>query len=61
MYSFDDKQRRRLLEDALVAELLEGALDASAGAPPPRTGRDNPAPTRTVTPASSTRGGKQGE
>ena len=24
MYRFDDKRRRRLLEDALVADLLEG-------------------------------------
>jgi hypothetical protein len=26
MYRFDDKRRRQLLEDALVADLLQGAL-----------------------------------
>ena len=27
MYRFSDKQRRQMLEDALVADLLEAALD----------------------------------
>lgn len=41
MYRFDDKWRKRLLEDALVAELLEGGVEgvsargrASAGESP---------------------------
>jgi hypothetical protein len=45
MYRFDDKRRRRLLEDALVAELLDGTSvqqsaplgGETAGRPPATT------------------------
>ena len=33
MYRFDDKRRRRLLEDALVADLLDGASVAGTATP----------------------------
>jgi hypothetical protein len=61
MYRFDDKQRRRLLEDALVAELLEGALGESPSAVATRTGCANPASTLTAAPAGSTRVSKRGQ
>jgi hypothetical protein len=32
MYRFDDKWRKRLLEDALVADLLDGSRSPSASA-----------------------------
>ena len=32
MYRFDDKWRKRLLEDALVAELLDDSLQEAVGA-----------------------------
>ena len=40
MYRFDDKRRRRLLEDALVADLLDGAsIDGSTAQPIETAGR----------------------
>jgi hypothetical protein len=60
MYRFDDKQRRRLLEDALVAELLEGALDASESEVAKGAARDVPASTVTAAPAGAGRVSKRG-
>jgi hypothetical protein len=46
MYRFDDKWRKRLLEDALVSDLLEGAKSPTASAH--RGGAAETAPVSTV-------------
>jgi hypothetical protein len=52
MYRFDDKWRRRLLEDALVADLLAGT--SVEGSAPPQAEMSGRVP---VTRAAATRAG----
>jgi hypothetical protein len=48
MYRFDDKRRRRLLEDALVADLLDGT-SVEQSAPHGGTTASTPATTAAAT------------
>jgi hypothetical protein len=54
MYRFDDKRRRQLLEDALVADLLDTHPRAAPSAPPEST----PAPA--AAPVGAGTGPKRG-
>ena len=51
MYRFDDKWRKRLLEDALVAELWESVGESSSA-----RGRVSVEKSRTPAPAATTEG-----
>jgi hypothetical protein len=55
MYRFDDKWRKRLLEDALVADLLDGSGSASAGTPAGSRAEDAPLSTSTEVPVRHVR------
>jgi hypothetical protein len=60
MYRFDDTQRRRFLEDALVADLLEGALDEPLRQEGHGTGHDVPSAKVAASSAGNVRVAKQG-
>jgi len=60
MYRFDYKQRRRMLEDALVADLLESALDEPLRQEGHGTGHDVPSSKVAASPAGDVRVAKQG-
>ena len=55
MYRFDDKWRKRLLEDALVADLLDGVDSETSRTQRPLAGGNAPVSTRAGVPEGRSR------